>query len=248
MKNLWIAASLVLSVAAQANPVVITSSDHIVPLVELYTSEGCSSCPPADKAITILGENLNEDLQATLLSFHVDYWDYLGWKDIYAKSQYTKRQREKAAVNQQQSIYTPEFMVGGKEIRGGSGRLVDVIKHNNQQPAEVALTIQIERIDNTLDMDVEVNNQSGKQVRLQAAIFENQLNRKIKGGENKGRTISYNYVVRELTRPITVKRNQSTHRVKMAIPADAQLDNTGVAVFVENLQLQTLQSVSARIQ
>ena len=99
----------------------VSSADTITPLVELYTSEGCSSCPRADRYLTSLGDALDEEFQAVPLAFHVDYWNWLGWKDPFSKAQYTDRQRLIAEYNRQRSIYTPELVVAGREARGGKG-------------------------------------------------------------------------------------------------------------------------------
>ena len=95
---------------AQSNQCVITSGATITPVVELYTSEGCSSCPPADKwASTLKGSN------AVVQAFHVGYWDYIGWVDRFAAPAYTQRQRDIAAKNNLRSIYTPQAVLDGKD-------------------------------------------------------------------------------------------------------------------------------------
>src|ERR1700743_1770155 len=80
-------------------------------VVELFTSEGCSSCPPADKALAELAAKYPDNV--FVLGFHVDYWDRLGWKDIYSGAQYTQRQKDYAQLFKLESIYTPEAVVNG---------------------------------------------------------------------------------------------------------------------------------------
>ena len=85
-------------------------------VVELFTSQGCSSCPPADR---ILGELAERD-DVIALALHVDYWDYLGWKDEFASPQYTKRQRAYARAAGERTIYTPQMVIGGQDHVIGS--------------------------------------------------------------------------------------------------------------------------------
>ncbi|MEM6525653.1 MAG: DUF1223 domain-containing protein, partial [Bacteroidota bacterium] len=89
-------------------------ADHGVAVVELFTSQGCSSCPSADKNLSQLIKDKN-DRKVFGLSFHVSYWNYLGWKDPYSKEAFTERQRKYAAKFANSSIYTPQMIVNGKE-------------------------------------------------------------------------------------------------------------------------------------
>jgi hypothetical protein len=94
-----------------------TSGPTITPVLELYTSEGCSSCPPADQWIsTLKGKNL------VVQAFHVGYWDYIGWVDRFASPAHTNRQREIAARNNQRSIYTPQAVLNGQDWRNWGGQ------------------------------------------------------------------------------------------------------------------------------
>ena len=98
------------SVFSAPSPCAVTSGPSITPVVELYTSEGCSSCPPADKwASTLKGKGL------VVQAFHVGYWDYIGWVDRFAAPAYAARQRELAARNNLRSIYTPQAVLNGKD-------------------------------------------------------------------------------------------------------------------------------------
>ena len=128
--------------SSQAGQINATSGPYRTPLVELYTSEGCSSCPPADKWISKLGETLNDGFHAVPLAFHVDYWNRLGWPDPYSDPKFTERQQELARNNKQRSIYTPEFLVSGRETRGTTAVVRD-IQSANQQLAEVMITFGV---------------------------------------------------------------------------------------------------------
>src|SRR4029077_17045378 len=92
-------------------------------LVELYTSEGCSSCPPADRQLSRLRQALDSAAEVVPLALHVGYWDYIGWKDAYAQEAFGERQSWLVHANQQTTVYTPQFFVGGAELRLWRGAL-----------------------------------------------------------------------------------------------------------------------------
>ena len=123
--SLLVSAWSVASVAsAFANDCLAWSSKNRVPVVELYTSEGCSSCPPADRWL-IKQVNRYSDSEAIFISLHVPYWDYIGWKDRFAKPEIEARQRLLARLNRT-NVYTPQVFVSGMDsrLRGGGGRHV----------------------------------------------------------------------------------------------------------------------------
>ena len=93
----------------------VTSPAHTVALVELYTSQGCSSCPPADRWLSALQSSFTAD-RAIPLALHVGYWDYIGWKDPFARREFNARQSELAAANRNRSVYTPGVFVQGREM------------------------------------------------------------------------------------------------------------------------------------
>ena len=97
---------------------VIESGPRQVTLVELYTSEGCSSCPRADRWISHFVDSSDLWQRVVPLSFHVDYWDYLGWKDRFSKPEFSKRQRNHKKTGNVPAVYTPGTLVNGKEWRG----------------------------------------------------------------------------------------------------------------------------------
>lgn len=109
------------SAAASAQTCSKQSPPHTVALLELYTSEGCSSCPPADKFVSNLRNAGLPAEQVVPLALHVDYWDYIGWKDLFASHAYTQRQRWLSGLANTRTIYTPEIFVAGREVRDWIG-------------------------------------------------------------------------------------------------------------------------------
>ncbi len=104
------------------------SGQKTAALIELYTSEGCSSCPPADQQLSRLRQALDPAAEAVPLALHVDYWDYIGWKDPYAQAAFGERQNWLVQANQHKTIYTPQFFVGGTEVRSWRGGLREQVR------------------------------------------------------------------------------------------------------------------------
>src|SRR5271154_5943526 len=125
--NFFCSMAIFACVAANAAPVVFQSSERQTALVELYTSEGCSSCPPAESWLSSLKKESGLWSEFVPVAFHVEYWDYLGWRDKWSSKQFSNRQQNYAAVWGSDNIYTPEFVLNGEEwhnwfgLRGSPG-------------------------------------------------------------------------------------------------------------------------------
>ncbi len=173
-----------------ATPTAATA-DNVV--VELFTSQGCSSCPPADE---LLGE-VAERPGVIALSLHVDYWDYLGWKDQFANPAFTTRQRGYARMAGSTMIYTPQMVIGGTDHIVGTKamKLADMLRLHAAKEATVAL--QLRREGDVLG--IEAAPQDGARVPprmlLQLVRYSPKENVAIERGENAGRTITYHNVV-----------------------------------------------------
>ena len=241
-------ALLVGSIAqAEVQRIEVSSGEVRAPLVELYTSEGCSSCPPADDWLRRLGLILDEDFAAVPLAFHVDYWNYLGWTDPFSKPAFTTRQREAPANFRRGSIYTPEFIADGREARGGDA-VLRAIKKANAQIAATSIRLQVARADGVatfLETEIRVDNQAtAKHAQAYLAIYENAITREIGGGENHGRTLKHDFVVRHWSRPRNIRQGENQFKVKVKIHQDWAHGNLGLAVIVVNSESgETLQAV-----
>lgn len=168
-------------VSAQTNPVV----------VELYTSQGCSSCPPADKLMHDLAAR--DDVIA--LALHVDYWDYIGWKDEYANPAYTRRQQKYAHVAGRNMVYTPQMIIAGQDdvVGARSMELADLIAKHSQQPATTR--VQATRQGNVLTVTAETDGPLAAASNIHLVRYDPERVAKITRGENAGRTLTYNNVV-----------------------------------------------------
>ena len=168
------------------------SSATVAPVVELYTSEGCNSCPPADKWLS----RLKADPNVVGLAFHVDYWDRLGWKDRFASPAYTQRQAQQQASNGARFSYTPQVVLDGRDHKDWYAA-TPPSSARSRATATVALALvrEGERITAT------VQPAANAPARLAAfwAVTENGHATAVKAGENDGVTLTHDFVVREYT-------------------------------------------------
>ncbi|GAB1480957.1 DUF1223 domain-containing protein [Paracoccaceae bacterium] len=160
-------------------------------VVELYTSQGCASCPPADA----LMEQLVQQPGVIALSLHVDYWDYIGWQDTFGNARFTARQKAYAHAAGEKMIYTPQIIVaGGERLVGNEGEAVAVaVQRGAGRPSDVALMLSRDG-----DM-VTINAQSPTPlpapVRVQLVRYLPQQTVEIAGGENAGQIVTYSNIV-----------------------------------------------------
>lgn len=218
------------------------SAAHKVALLELYTSEGCSSCPPADRWLSNLAEGQFDAQQVVPLALHVDYWNYLGWEDPYSSKQYSKRQRHQGDVNRLRTVYTPQFVLNGEDLRGWYKRngTDGPIKQVNAEAAKATIGLTIVNDDAAkLQVNAQValaDDQSADGYGLYLAVFENGLVSDIPRGENTGKTLHHDYVVRDLIGPYKLAGKTGSLSEQFAIKSDWNSKNLGVAAFVQNAQ------------
>ncbi len=188
-------------------------------LVELYTSEGCSSCPPADRELTFLQEQQPVlGAEVISLAFHVDYWDQLGWKDAFSSAEFSERQRSYAVAKRLKSSYTPQMIVDGvAEFVGSNARQAnDAI---SKAAAEEKGRIDIRKSGETLDIMVDGLPKHSKAV-VYLAAAEDGLVTKVKAGENSGETLVHTSVVRRLQTVGTIGDDAADLRLTVHIPDD----------------------------
>ncbi|MGB8621410.1 MAG: DUF1223 domain-containing protein [Paracoccaceae bacterium] len=164
-------------------------------VVELYTSQGCSSCPPADKILSALADR--DDVIA--LALHVDYWDYIGWKDVFADPANTKRQKAYARAAGSRMVYTPQMVVEGAEHLVGHRpmELAELIQKHSAVSSPVTLTLS--RKNGNLLITARAEPPLDHEVVMQLVRYIPEQTVDIKRGENAGRTISYSNIVTEWT-------------------------------------------------
>jgi hypothetical protein len=181
-------------------------------VVELFTSEGCSSCPPADTLLKTLSEQSSiANTEVIALEQHVDYWDRLGWKDPYSSAEFTDRQTEYSHFLKDGGVYTPQMVVDGQTvvIGGRAQEVIEVIKKAASQPkAEIQLTPATGSTREKAAYDIKVSNlaalQTGEDIELWLAITEKGLQTDVKAGENSGERLQHSAIVRSLHKVDTV--------------------------------------------
>ena len=168
-------------------------ADKPVIVVELFTSQGCSSCPPADAFLHKLAKR--EDVIA--LSLHVDYWDYIGWKDVFGDPRNTARQKGYAKAGHRRSVYTPQMVIQGREHVVGNHPLdvAELINAHQEQPLAVALVAS--QTGGEVTIKANAGAPSGGVMVVQLVRFERSATVDIKRGENAGQEITYVNVVRD---------------------------------------------------
>ncbi len=194
-------------------------------VVELFTSQGCSSCPPADAYLGKLAER--DDL--IVLSLHVDYWDYLGWRDVFGAAAHTQRQRNYAAAMRERSIYTPQMVIQGAEhVVGSQTAKVDEAIARQAATQQVAL-VGMRQKDDLLITEIEPISatgprQSGKVI---MAWYTKAEQVQIQRGENRGRSIVYHNVVKGWA------EIGDWNGAKMTLTASKPMGADGIAVMVQ---------------
>lgn len=179
-------------------------------VVELFTSEGCSSCPPADELIEKIQKE-NENKQIYILAFHVDYWDHQGWKDRFSNPLFSERQRQYANWLRLSTVYTPQIVVNGLKEHVGSDRafMVKAITDGLNQETGSSLTFSGTPEGNKLLVNYEANTNE-KDAELVLALVQKSGASEVRGGENSGRSLSHVQIVHQLLQvPIGDKDKRS---------------------------------------
>ena len=197
------AAVLALVVAAPAAAQVCHSrSDALTrPLVELYTSEGCSSCPPADRWLASRFPVGAEAGRPIALAFHVDYWDRLGWIDRFGSVRYTERQYAAMRANRATFVYTPQVLVQGRDVQGFGKRIDAALADAARMPARATITLDVAAAAATLGVDVKARISDAalrSDARLFVAYVDSGLHSDVRAGENRGVRLDHDRVVRSL--------------------------------------------------
>lgn len=185
----------------------VTSPSNRVAVLELYTSEGCSSCPPADRFLSSLKASSLNDNQLIPLAFHVTYWDYIGWRDRFANKKHDQRQRMLANNNNQSTIYTPQFVLSGNDYRHYTNLNYDVTQLVKQKSmVDILLSAQDDTYSGdskTLHLTITSDFSRSKlsNIDVYIVLLENNLISNVHDGENEGKQLHHDFVVREMLGP-----------------------------------------------
>lgn len=220
--------------AASPNSCSASSPAHRAALVELYTSEGCNSCPPADNWLSQL-DHARKTNTIVPLALHVDYWDNFAWKDRFAQPTFTDRQQRLTSTGGGHVVYTPEVFVGGQELRSWSS---DASFQSRIDKLNAEAPLADIHIDAQAPANGKVAFSAAYQARstlpadavAYAAVYEDRLQSDVKGGENSGVTLHHDRVVRRWIGPVRIVNGRAQIAGDYATGTMPQ----GVVAFVEN--------------
>ncbi|MGF6753745.1 DUF1223 domain-containing protein [Paraburkholderia sp. GAS42] len=254
LRGFALAVALATSGVAQAATSMCTahSPAHRVALVELYSSEGCNSCPPADRW---LGQWKGSGVPDSVvpLALHVDYWNSLGWMDRFSQHRFTERQQSLADRAGGHTIYTPEVFVSGRELRSWSqrdsfdGRVQKVTAEPAQADVAIELAPRGSGTADALDVNARFTARAAGSENLNAyvAVYENDLTSQVRAGENNGATLHHERVVRQWIGPVPLVAGNARIHQDVALSAfdsnanagastSTSAERFGVVAFVEN--------------
>ena len=228
-------------------------------LVELFTSEGCSSCPSADR---VLEELANQqpiaNTEIVVLSEHVDYWNRLGWEDPYSANEFTMRQYGYAQALEKNGVYTPQMVINGQYELVGSDKekaLALIGRSGQQEVSEIKLTAK-ENSNGAIGVHIDISklplmsNADASEInQVMLAITEDNLSSNVKRGENSGRKLNHTGVVRKLSVIGQVDNTRAyDSNIELSLSREWQRNNLKVIVFVQNRRThQVLGVASAKI-
>ena len=223
------------SESASKTGIAITTGPPRPVLLELFTSEGCSSCPPADRLLETLdrsqpaaGANL------IVLSEHVDYWNRLGWADPFSSALFTERQQDYVARLHLAGAYTPQLVVDGrKDVVGSDERAVRAAIVQAQTQAKASVGLKAQRAGTAADLEIDARG-GGRGTKVYVALAEDHARSQVTRGENAGRNLSHVAVVRTLL--LAGKTDEQGNLVKhLTMPLnDANAGTLRVVVFLQN--------------
>jgi hypothetical protein len=249
MRSILLALGLLMTSQGWTAQCAAVSGEKTAALVELYTSEGCDSCPPADRWLSGLAERGHVPERVVPLSLHVDYWDYIGWKDPYAKPAFSGRQRKLTQLQRLAFVYTPQVMLQGRDFRGWRTPAFDeAVARINAEPARARISLALAAVEaGRLHVDLEarlLDPAHLKDAALYVASYENRLASRVTAGENRGRTLKHDYVVMEWLGPYDLPGGYRAERSRIPLLPKAVPAHSGVVAFVQNRRsLEVLQAV-----
>ena len=201
-------------------------------VVELFTSQGCNSCPPADR---LLGQLAARD-NVVALTFNVDYWDYLGWKDTLAQAAYTQRQRNYAATLHSRTVYTPQMVIGGRQHAVGSDAAavdaaIEAERRRQDSRKDSAPELRVEHQDGHVLVNLTASDDKRANATVWLVRYDRRRDVPIERGENAGSKLSYFNVAREM-RALGQWRGQAM-RLRLSQVELAEGGRDGCAIIVQ---------------
>lgn len=225
-------------------------SPEVAPVViELFTSQGCSSCPPADRLL----KRLAGDPRVIPLSFHVDYWNYIGWTDPFSSKRWSERQQAYARAFRSNRIYTPQLVVSGRTGLNGSDeagarkRIAEALAAEPAGKVTVALEPSQDRL--KVKVGAKLSRAVEGPLDLWVAVYETGLTTKVGAGENASATLHNDYVVRRLEKALSLPGSAGaaeTGEVVLGLDKRWKRESLGVAAFLQDPKTMVIHGAGAK--
>ena len=248
MRSLPVLLLAMLPAVAAAAECTARSGPQVTPLVELYTSEGCSSCPPADRWLSGLVADAAAG-RVVPVAFHVNYWDHIGWKDPFASERATRRQREIQDAAGARYVYTPQVVVGGRDFRAWHGSSSPAaLEAIRRQPARATIELAV-RADPAKGIEVVSRTAPAPGAKadgwvLLVAATQDGLSSRVTAGENRGERLAHDFVVRDFA----VHRGMGEMTSAFKSAPGWNLARMSVAAFVQDPRTgEVIQAVACRL-
>ena len=224
--------SLALSTGQAASP-----APPVPVLVELFTSEGCSSCPAADDILAALvREQPVAGVDVVAVGLHVDYFDHKGWKDAFSSAAYTERQQEYSRIFGPDSVYTPQMVVDGQEaVEGNDAAVVHkAIGSASRRPhLPIHLTVRVVGGQVQIAADVPAAPSDDEPIQVMAAVIEDSLTSIVKKGENRGRTLHHVAVARRVEHLDALRHTDAVVQGRLALKRSWALESLKAIVWLQ---------------
>lgn len=222
-----IALALIVICNASFGETIIRSDVTRSTLIELYTSEGCSSCPPADRWLSSLKDHPALWDRLIPIAFHVDYWDYIGWKDRFARSDFTERQRQYSREGSIPTVYTPALISNGREWRNFSW------KRPVEVPNQKVGSLTVEKSQDNLDIKFQPEGKlPDDRLSIHVALLGFGLKTDVRAGENTGRELNHDFVVLEYMRESLHPADGAYHGTTRQPQSSIDAEEYALAVWV----------------
>lgn len=230
--------------ASAAMTCTATSGPSVPAVIELYTSEGCDSCPPADRWVSSL-KDLAARGAVVPLAFHVDYWDYLGWKDPYADSAFSDRHRQRASESGAKVVYTPQVLYDNREFQSWRRTAAQKLSPDTTKPSRADLRINVANDGKSLALNVTGHARPGTRAGdAYVALFESGLSSDVKSGENRGVTLQHDFVVRQWLGPFPFKGGRLEITQGIVPASGMKLERSGIAIVARDDRGTTIQALA----
>ena len=219
MRSVLIILSAVAALTAPLRATTFESGDTQATLLELYTSEGCSSCPPAEARLAALRDDPRLWKMIVPVAFHVDYWDHLGWPDRFASKAFTRRQYDYAALWRSGSVYTPAFVQNGREGTGPT---------STSKPGQLRADVNPKGVINVTFLPTTAP--TGALV-VEAAPLADGVTSDVRRGENAGRKLTHEFVALDLIHA-TLEKHDGSWTASLPLPPQSVASASALAVWV----------------